>query len=221
MSSIGPLITTALAGTAVHVLLAAVFGTGLVDLTRNVHLATVASHALLTIFIVAAFVFFIPRRTQRVVAGSIVGRSTSLLFVLSMIGAILAIAMSSVIWIPAYRAQSLAIGTVDEPAGNRLASRQALLRGWALDPLASSRVHAMVNESTRVDARSSRLPADPYNIDLARMFPGYRDPPNARFEIPIDVGQFLGKAVRVKTYAVNPDGTETEIDRRTLIPPSR
>jgi hypothetical protein len=219
-TSIGPLVTTALAGTAVYALLASVFGSGLVELTRHAHLAAVVSHAMLVVGIIAMFVIFIPRRTQRVVAGSIVGRSTSLIFILSMLGAIVAIAMSSVIWYPAYRAQPLAMGGVDEPVGNRLVSRHALLRGWALDPLAPVRVHAMVNETTRIDARPAHNETDPTGLELLRTFPGYREHAGARFEIPIDTGQFVGKSIRVKTYAENPDGIATEIDRRTLIAPA-
>ena len=218
-TSVGPLATAALAGTAVHALLTSVFGSGLVDLARHAHLASVASHALLVVGIVAAFLGFVPRRTQRVVAGSIVGRSTSMIFIVSLLGAILAIAMSSVIWIPAYRTLSLAVGAVDELAGVRPGSRQVLLRGWALDPLAPPTVYAIVNETTRIDSRPARNPDDPVGAELARLFPRHLEPANARFEIPIDTGLFAGKPIRVKTYAASPDGVVTEIDRRTLAAP--
>jgi hypothetical protein len=220
-TSIGPLITAALAGTASYALLTSVFGDGMVEVTRHVHLATVASLALIIVAMVASILGAWGRRSRAIVAGAIVGRPTSLIFTLSIIGAVLAVAMSSVIWVPAFRQQPLAIGAIDEPASNRLASSRALLHGWVLDPFSPARAHAIINETTRVEPRPWRHPTDPTGLELERVYPNYFDRAAARFEIPIDIAAFGGRPVRVKTYAVNVEGITTEIDRRTLVPPSR
>jgi hypothetical protein len=220
-SAIGPLLTTALAGVACYAIFTSLFGDGYVELPRHTHLAMVASSALFVVIAIAAVFGFVGEYRERVVAGAIVGRPTSLGFRLLILAAALTVAMSAVLWAPALRELPLAFGVVDEPENNRTATGRVLIHGWALDPFGPARVHAIVNDATRIDGRGWRHPWDPVGVEIARVFPRYQEPSTSRFEIPIDTASFGGRPLRVKTFAVNSDGIATEIDRRTLMPPSR
>ncbi len=219
-TAIGPLVTTALAGIAWYATLTSLFD-GYVELPRHAHLGAVASSAFFVVMVIAIVFGFATRQSQRIVTGAIVGRNTSVAFRLSLLAGALAVAMSAVLWIPAFRQQPLAIGVVDEPESNQLPSTRVLMHGWALDPLGPANVYALVNGATRIDARPWRHPTDPNGVEIARVFPRYREPAVSRFEIPVDTANFGGKPVLVHTFAANPDGVATEIDRRTLVPRSR
>jgi len=219
-TAIGPLITSALAGIAWYAVLSSL-ADGYVEAPRHANLNAVASSAFFVVIVVATVFGFFARYPQRIIAGTVVGRPTSLAFRLSVLAGALAVAMSAIVWIPVFRQQSLAVGVVDEPESNRLSSARALLHGWALDPLGPASVYAMVNGAIHVDAHPWRHPTDPEGVEIARVFPRYERPAASRFEITIDTSAFGGKPVLVHTIAVNPDGVETEIDRRTLVPPSR
>jgi hypothetical protein len=214
--SAGALMTSALAGIFCYAFASSVLGDGFVEVARHVHLGTIAGAALLLLLVVTLVCGLFARDMTRYVAGAPVGQATSLELKLGIAALAILVAMTGMLWVPAYRKLPLAIGTLDEPASNVVAGPRVSLRGWVLDPLGAVRAYATINDGPPIEARAWRHPTDPDGIELARVFPSYRDPAIARFEIPLDLSAASGKPVRVRTYAVAPNDIVTEIDRRVL-----
>jgi len=136
--------------------------------------------ALLVLLVVTLVVGIFSRRDTYYVAGAPVGQPSSLELKLGIAALAIMVAMTGMLWVPAFRKLPLAIGTLDEPASNVLAGPRVALRGWALDPLGAVRAYATLNDGAPIDARPWRHPTDPDGVELGRVFPGYREPATAR-----------------------------------------
>jgi len=219
--SAGPLVGAALAGIFSYAFATSVLGDGLVEVARHAHLGMVAALSLLIVIALTLFAGAFARRSPNYVVGAPIGEATSLEFKLGVTAIAICVAMTGMLWVPAFRKLPLAIGTIDEPQANRTATTRTTLRGWVLDPLGTVQAYAIVGDKTRVEARPYRHPTDPVGAELARVFPYYRDPAAARFEIPLDLSALGAAPIRVRTYAVNANDVVTELDRRVLEPRAR
>lgn len=206
----------ALGGIFAYAILTSVFGDGLVEFPRHAHLANVSLYVLALLAVVvlttnAGSRFFIGARTRPTTALTRTAGSGWI-----MLAAMVAVPLTSPLWLPAWKRQPLAIGVVDQPASNTLSSSTLTLHGWAMDPFGPVHAVAILDNSTRVEAHAWKHPTDPSGAALARTFPTYRDPAQARFEVVIDTAQFGKAPLGVRTYAQNRDGIMTEIDRRVF-----
>ncbi|MEP6701603.1 MAG: hypothetical protein ABJB04_01350 [Betaproteobacteria bacterium] len=218
---VGPLVVAALAGTACYASVTSAFGDGIVELARHVQLGTTASYALAVIIVTTSALGAIAKSSPRIIAAAVVGAPTPVGFRLSLLIALLLIGMTGLLWFPAYRQQSLAVGAVDEPASNVITAPIVKLRGWAMDPFGPATAVVVVNDATKLETRPGEHPEDPSGAVLARVFPRYETPSAARFEALLDISRFKGTAIEVRTYAKNREGVQTEIDRRVLTRPGR
>ena len=207
----------ALSGTYVYAFASTLLGDGLVEVQRHVHLATVSLLALFVLAIAWGIVRVVALAPTRAGSRTAATLGATPWFEWSLIGTIISIAASSPLWLTAWQAQPLAVGVVDEPESNRIAAPIVYLHGWAMDPFSATQAYSIVNGKTRIAAKPWKHPVDPRGVELARVFPTYRDPATARFEIAIDTGPYGNQPIAVRTFARNRDGVTTEIDRRVLV----
>ena len=208
----------ALSGTVVYAFASSLLGDGTVEIPRHVHLGTVAMHTMIVLVMALALTRIASLAPQR--AGSrpaSVAIAASPWYEGSLLSIATIIAVTSPLWVAAWRQQPLAVGVVDEPERNRHSTPIVRLHGWAMDPFGPVKAVTVIDGKTRVESRPWQHPADPTGIALARVFPTYHDPGTARFEITIDTTPYGGKPIALRTYARNRDGVLTEIDRRTLV----
>ena len=207
----------ALSGTYVYAFASSLLGDGLVEVQRHVHLGTVSLLALFVLtaaWVIARLLSLAPARAGTRSAATF---ATATWYEWSLGGTAIAIAASSPLWLTAWQAQPLAVGVVDEPESNRIAAPLVYLHGWAMDPFSATHAYSIINGRTRIEARPWKHPVDPQGVELARVFPTYREPTTARFEIAIDTAPYGNQPIPVRTFARNRDGVITEIDRRVLV----
>ena len=207
---------SALGGILVYALLTSVFGDGMVEIPRHAHLGLVAWYALvaLGIALVATRLGTRWQRRSLILRESATPPSALLPWALLLV--VGAVSLSSGTWLAAWQRQPLAIGAVDEPETNVHAAAQVVLHGWTMDPFGPTRAVTVVNGGERIEGHAWPHPTDATGAALARAFPTYRDPAQARFETVIDTSAFGQAPVSVRTYARNEAGVLTEIDRRVL-----
>jgi hypothetical protein len=199
-------------------MLTSVFGDGMVEIPRHAHLGTVALHVLILLGLVLLLTRL--RGLVRTRADALAEVPVPRIFEWTLLAMLTTVPTLSPLWLSAWRQQPMALGVLDEPESNTIASSSVTLHGWAMDPFGAARAVAIVNNARRVSAHPWRHPSDPDGAALARAFPTYRDPAVARFEIVIDAARLGQPPISVRTYAVNRDGVITEIDRRVLTRPA-
>ena len=214
--SLKPVLGGALGGISVYTMLTSVFGDGLVEFQRHTHLGNVSLYVL----VVLGAVSLATRLSAPLFTGartfSATAAPSASWFDWALLATVAAVPISSPLWLSAWKQQPLAIGVVDEPKNNTLSSSTVTLHGWALDPFGPSRAVTIINNTTRVNAHAWVHPTDPVGAALARTFPTYLDPANARFETVIDTAPFGSAPLSARTFAQNRAGIMTEIDRRVL-----
>jgi hypothetical protein len=209
-------LASTLAGIFAYASLTSLFGDGLVEFSRHTHLGSVALYALVLLgaVLLALRLGATVRGRGKVLPATPAPGASWLDW--ALLAAVTAVPLSSSLWLSAWKQQPLAIGVVDEPKSNTLSSSTVTVHGWVMDPFGPSRAVIVVNGMTRLDTHPWLHPTDSSGAGLARVFPTYRDPANARFERVIDAASFGGGPISVRTYAQNRDGIMTEIDRRVL-----
>ena len=207
----------ALSGTYVYAFLSSLLGDGLVEVQRHVHVGTVSLLALFVLAIAWMTVRVLSFAPTRAGSRSPATFGTTPWYEWSLVGTVVAIAASSPLWLTVWQAQPMAVGVIDEPESNRIAAPIVYLHGWAMDPFSATQAYSIVNGRTRIEAKPWKHPVDPRGVGLARVFPTYREPSTARFEIAIDTSPYGNQPIAVRTFARNRDGVITEIDRRVLV----
>ena len=116
-----------------------------------------------------------------------------------------------------YRAERLAFGVIDVPAGRSLAGG-SVVTGWALDPVGVARVEATW-DGRPIAARDSLPSPGP-----ARVYPSLPRAATAGFEIALPGALLTPGMHELRVYVVNRRGVRTEVDRRRILtgsPPAR
>ena len=194
----------ALGGIFAYAILTSVFGDGLVEFPRHAHLGNVSLYVLALLAAVPLIMkagsrLFTPARTAPATALTRTSWSGWVL-----LAAVVAVPLTSPLWLSAWKRQPLAIGVVDQPASNTLASSTLTLHGWAMDPFGPVHAVAIIDNSTRVEAHAWKHPTDPSGAALARTFPTYRDPAQARFEVRDRYGSIWQSAARCPNVCAEP-----------------
>lgn len=109
------------------------------------------------------------------------------------------------------------IGWVDVPSSDTVVGPVVKLAGWALD---ADRIRAV---EVRVGGRTQPATYGVARHDVAAVKPGYPDNPGSGFEVEVDVralaGTAAGDRVRLDVVAINRQGVETLLARKSVVPP--
>ena len=118
---------------------------------------------------------------------------------------------------PAAAVAPAPIGWVDVPGGDTVVGPVVKLAGWALD---ADRIRAV---EVRVGGRAQPATFGIARHDVAAVKPGYPDNPLSGFEAEVDVralvGDAAGERVRLDVVAINRQGVETLLARKSVVPP--
>ena len=106
------------------------------------------------------------------------------------------------------------IGAVDAPADEAVIGTAMHISGWALDP-AGIRTVEIHLDGHPYPARYGIARAD-----VAQVKPGYPDSPEAGFSFDNDFGQLEPARHEIAVVAVNRQGRETVLARKSLLPPA-
>lgn len=118
---------------------------------------------------------------------------------------------------PGAAAATAPIGWVDVPDGDTVVGPVVKLAGWALD---ADRIRGV---EVRIGGRAQPATYGLARDDVAAAKPGYADNPRSGFEATVDVRGLAGDGadarVRIDVVAINRQGAETLLGRRSVVPP--
>jgi hypothetical protein len=204
----------ALTAVAGYAIMSSVFGDGYVEVPRHAHLASVALYATLVVLamsLLAPALAVMGGRRERVIdpaAG----------FALLAIGAAV-VSLAPLRY--AMDTTPMAFGVVDEPRRNRVPPGDVEWSGWAIDPRAVERVEVVVDGGAAISARVGLPYLGVRGEPLSLYFPAYPRTAEAGFSATIPGEALARGSADVRTFADNPAGGRTEIDRRRLTTEAR